>query len=154
VNVITHALTMNGRIHGEVKDSVVSPEEVIRKTLMLLDGTDRYSLSLWRLPLGVRFDKVNLKKWPQEYIQVAGTRERMTVEVRRVEEGVARHYVVGHTASGTDSETTEVVLPWNAHEVTVFASEVFDAIEASDIFVAYYATDWVSQDYTLRKLDP
>ncbi|HEX7658232.1 MAG TPA: hypothetical protein VF444_02040 [Pseudonocardiaceae bacterium] len=44
--IITHALTMNGRIHGELKDPLDSPEEIIRKRLALLDGTNRYSLSI------------------------------------------------------------------------------------------------------------
>jgi len=112
---VTHALTMNGRIHGELKDPFDAPEEVLKKRLALLDGTNRYSLSLWRLPGGVPFDRVDLAKWPQEYIQVAGSRERMTVEVRRYEDEVLRQYVVGH-AERCEPSIAEEVIPWNGYE--------------------------------------
>lgn len=43
---ITHALTMNSRVHDEVKDAVMSPRKVIEHRLDRLDGAVRYSLSL------------------------------------------------------------------------------------------------------------
>lgn len=69
---VTYALTMNGWVHGEVKDAVMSPREVMEHRLGLLDGVVRYSLSLWRLRNGVPFDRVNLNAWPHEYFQAAG----------------------------------------------------------------------------------
>ena len=149
---VTHALTMNGRIHGELKDPFDAPEEVLKKRLALLDGTNRYSLSLWRLPGGVPFDRVDLAKWPQEYIQVAGSRERMTVEVRRYEDEVLRQYVVGHAERCEPSIAEEVIL-WNGYEARVRANEVFDAAAAADLFAAYYATGSIPNAYSLRPLD-
>lgn len=56
---VTHALTMNGRGHDEVKDLDLSPRGLIEQRLGLLDGAVRYSLSLWRFPDGVPFDSVD-----------------------------------------------------------------------------------------------
>ena len=152
LNSITHALTMNGRIHGELKDPWDSPAEVLRKRAGLLDGTSRYSLSLWRLPDGVPFDLVDLANWPQEYVQVAGSHERLTVELRRSEGGVARHYVVGHV-DGSERTSDEVIIPWNGYEARVRASEVFDAGEAAAVLFAYYLAGDVPSSYALRPLE-
>jgi hypothetical protein len=57
----THALTMNGRIHGELKNPDLSPEEDIRNRLPLLDCVNRYSLMLWAMPPGLPFDSIDLQ---------------------------------------------------------------------------------------------
>ena len=72
---VTHALTMNGRIHGELKDARHPDDVVIRRRLALREGTRRYSLSLWELPPGTPFVRVDLGRWPTEYVhghRVAG----------------------------------------------------------------------------------
>jgi hypothetical protein len=150
---VTHALTMNGHLHGELKDRLDAPAAIVRKRLALLDGIDRYSLMLWKLPSDVFLDDVNLKMWPQEYIQAAGNRDLMTVEARRLEKGVPRHYVVGHRKQSDDDSGESVEIPWNQHTVTVQASETFTAAEAAELFFAYYQTGWVPAAYTLRGLD-
>jgi hypothetical protein len=150
---VTHALTMNGRIHGELKDPLDSPEGVIRKRLGLLDGTNRYSLSLWRLPTEVPFDKVDLVHWPQEYIQVAGGGDGMTVEVRRFEGDAPVQYVVGHALGGAEPQPLKTAVLWNGHEARVLESEVFQVDEVVDLFVSYYSTGQVPATYALRPLD-
>ena len=149
---VTHAVTMNGHIHGELKDSEDTCEEVLRKRLALLDGSTRYAFTLWRLPDGVRFDRVDLGRWPQEFLQVAGSRDRMTVEVRQVVAGQPKQYVVGHRQSGENIAVDQVRIPWNGHSVQVRSSEVFDAAEAGEIFGAYYRTGSVPDEYVLRVL--
>lgn len=149
---VTHALTMNGRIHGEVKDPDLSPREVIEQRLALLDGVDRYSLSLWRLPTDVPFDRVDLAAWPQQYVQAAGSADGMTVEVRRVGEPGRRHYVVGRAGSDTSGPPVEVVIPWNGCEAGVYSFEVFSAVEAAEVFAGYYDTGQVPDAYRLRPL--
>lgn len=149
---VTHALTMNGRVHGEVKDSVLSPSDVIGRRLALLDGVVRYSLSLWRLPAGVPFDRVDLVAWPQEYVQAAGSADGMTVEVRRLGEPGRRHYVVGRAGRDTSEPAVEVVVPWNGCETGVYSSEVFSAAEAAEVFVGYYDTGEVPAAFRLRPL--
>lgn len=145
---------MNGRIHGELKDAIDSPDQVIRKRLALLDGTGRYSLSLWRLPEGVPFDRVDLATWPQEYIQAAGSSERMTVEIRRFEDGAPHQYVVGHHEEGSGGRlpAVETAIPWDGYETRVFSNEVFTANEAAELFASYYATGGVPKNQHLRLL--
>lgn len=149
---ITHALTMNGRVHGEVKDAVMSPREVIRQRLGLLDGAVRYSLSLWRLPDGVPFDRVDLGAWPQEYVQAAGSADGLTVEVRRAEQSGWGQYVVGRTPRDTSDPLVEVVIPWNGYETRVSSSEVFSAAEAAEVFTQYYDVGQIQDTFHLRLL--
>ena len=149
---VTHALTLNGRVHGEVKDAVMSPREVIAQRLALLDGLVRYSLSLWRLPEGVRFDSVDLAAWPREYVQAAGSADGMTVEVRRREPSGWGQYVVGRAAHDNSGSPAEVVIPWNGHEARVSSSEVFSAAEAAEVFARYYETGEVQGTFYFRRL--
>ncbi|MGW6199352.1 hypothetical protein ACWF0M_24600 [Kribbella sp. NPDC055110] len=149
---VTHALTMNGRIHGEVNDPDLSPREVIEQRLNLLDGVVRFSLSLWRLPRDVPFDRVDLAAWPQEYVQVAGSADGMTVEIRRPGELGRRHYVVGRAVPDNSVPPVEVVIPWNGREARVYSSEVFSAAEAAEVFALYYDTGEVPDALRLRPL--
>jgi hypothetical protein len=150
VRKVTHALTMNGRIHGEVKGPVLSPHELIEQRLALLDGVVRYSLNLWRLPADVPFDRVDLETWPQEYIQAAGSADGMTVEVRRAGEPGHRHYVVGRAARDASGAPVEMVIHWNGCETSVDSAEVFSAAEAAEVFAQYYDTGWVPDALRLR----
>ncbi len=143
---------MNGHIHGELKDSEDTCEGSLRKRLVLLDGSTRYAFSLWKLPDGVRFDRIDLDKWPQEFLQVAGSSDRMTVEVRQIEAGQPKQYVVGRHQAEDQVFPDQVRIPWNGHDVEVYSSEVFDAAEAGEIFVAYYRTGTIPNEYVLRLL--
>ena len=141
---------MNGRIHGELKDPLDPPEDIIRQRLALLDGVNRYSFSLWRLPERVPFERVDLDRWPQEYIQAAGSKERLTVEIRRIE-GIGRQYVVGKCPpAGPMSH--QVAIHWSGYETCVQENEVFTAVEAAEVFVHYYATGRIPEVYALRNL--
>lgn len=116
-----------------------------------LDGSRRLAWSIWQTPPGVPLDRVNMKRFPQEYLQCAGTRERMTVEVRRREmDGVFRQYALGRTGSEPGSEE---VIRWDAFETVVRSNEVFDAEAAFPVFLAYYTAGCVPDDYPLRLLE-
>jgi hypothetical protein len=131
---------------------VISPREPIEQRLGLLDGAVRYSLSLWRLPDGVPFDRVDLAAWPQEYVQVAGSADAMTVEVRRAEPsgcGHDGHYVLGRD---TLEPAVEVVIPWDGYEARVYSFEVFCAVGAAEVFAHYNDTGQVADTYLLRPL--
>jgi len=146
----THAFTINGRTRMDVTDSQLqSPAEIIRDRLSRLNGKELYSLGIWSLPRGVPLDQVSWQTWPQEYMQVAGSREHMTLEIRRFGDGDACQYVVGRPPVGVEAE---VVIPWDAHEARVFANEVLDAAEAAELFTAYYHTHDVPETCHLRLL--
>lgn len=148
-----YAFTMNGRIHGELKETWAPAAEEIRRRVALLDGTERFSLSLWRLPPGVDLDRVKLDRWPQEYIQTAGCRDRLTVEVRRLEAGVLCQDVVGRGGEGADGPRDQAVR-WSVHETVVAATELYTTAEAGDLFVAYYESGRVPSSCHLRRLAP
>lgn len=151
---VTHALTMNGRINTELKDPVDSPEAVIRQRLSLLDGSRRFALKLWAIPGGVALDEVDYRREPREYIQTAGSPDRMSVEVRRIEPGGPGQYVVGRPAlPSEDEELPTEVIRWNQAQTMVRPTEIFHVDEVAELFITYYRTGWVPPSCTLRKLD-
>jgi hypothetical protein len=129
------ATSGNGRIHMEFTDG----EAAIRRRLNVLDGTTKYAYSLWKCPPGVEFDHINLKKWPTDYLQTAGSRDRMTVELRRTDtpQGVPSHVVLGRPGTSIPEVPQMETIEWDQFEVVVMAHEVFSADEAYDAFVAY-----------------
>jgi hypothetical protein len=128
---------MNGRIHGELKSPERSAADELRHRVHLLDGASRFSLILWKLPQGVAFDDVDLRIWPQEYVQAAGGRDRFTVEERTLQDGVAVQVAVGREEHSAEGDPTEVVV-WNGCDTVVHEHEVWTATEVADLFVAYY----------------
>jgi hypothetical protein len=150
---VTHAATMNGTIHGELTPwEPLTPEEEIARLLRLLDGTDRYSLGLWAIPPDKPFDRVDLRKYPQEYIQTAGTPHRMTVEVHRIVDGKVRHDVLGRPVDDPRTLTEEIVA-WDGIKTPVKSNEVFAVDEVIDLFVHYYRTGDAPAWCTRRLLD-
>ena len=141
---------MNWRIHGELKAWDGDIENEIRRLFALLDSQRRFSIGLWALPEGVPLDKVNHKKWPQEYIQAAGSREGMVVEVRTLTGRGPVQSVIGRDVA-PESAATEIVR-WNDVENRVFPREVFDAAEAGELFVSYYASGDVAAGYVGREI--
>ena len=143
--------TLNGSITGPVSSGLRSDVERLHWMLDNLDGSERYAWSLWQTPPGIPLDRVNLKRFPQEYLQCAGTHERMTVEVRRQEvDGAFRQYALRRPGSEPGGEE---VIPWDAYETVVHSNEVFDAKTAFPIFLAYYADGSTPDDYPLRLLE-
>ena len=147
----THVLTTNGRISGELKSSFVSERQMIANSINNLDGVKWYSELLWKLPDGVALDRLSREKWAQEYIQVAGSRERLSIEIRRLESGTYAQYVVGRLPGVRDGEPTAVIA-WDKYELRVYDDEVFTAKEATQVFVEYWETGAVPVNLSLRRL--
>lgn len=153
MTIVTHAMTVNGHTDMELKDQFDSPEAVLRKTLSRMDGNRLFALSLWALPNGAELDEVDSRRGIEEYIQAGGSKERMTVEVRRLEPGGAGQYVVGRASLSSEDEALDEVIRWDDHQTAVRASEVWAADQAAAIFIAYYQTGWVPESHTLREID-
>lgn len=158
----THAFTLNGRTSLEVDDAQRPVHDEIRHRLQLLDATSRYSIILWAIPRDVPFDMVD-PDTVEEYLQCAGSAERMTVEIRRLVDGVARQEVIGRPggtggepgAPGADKPVAaepDVAIPWNGYEARVYPNEVFDSEEAAHLFISYYDTGDVPSSYARRTL--
>jgi hypothetical protein len=154
MTISPHAFTTNGHIHSELLVRQEPAAEQISRRLRILDGQVRYSLGLWAIPSGRLFDRIDLDKWPQEYIQVAAeSPERMIVEVRRLESGVPSQYAVGRGERGaTGVDLPSVVVRWAGIHTTVEAREVFTAAEATDLFLHYYEHGDVPPGMALRRL--
>lgn len=148
----THAFTMNGRSNWDVQDGVRPVDEEIRHMVRRLNGNERFSLSLWKLPEGVSLAGVDPKE-DRSYIQCGGTAERMTVELRTVENGVVRQEVIGRPPAAAPAGDPEEEVPFGGgYGVRVYPNEVFDADEAGDLFVSYYETGDVPARYIKRAL--
>jgi hypothetical protein len=121
------------------------------RILKRLDGSKIFSLILWKLPEGKSLDDTSPKRDANEYMQVAGSADRMTVEVRRIRAGNVEHYVVGHSPNGAEQGQTETI-HWDSVDTIVAPNEVFSAAESARLFDTYYRTDWVPSDYVLRPI--
>jgi len=128
----------------------MSDEDVVRERIRLLDGLTRFAFSLWRLPLNVRFDDVDLDVWPQEYIQCAGSQAQMTIEVRQSVDHGYEHLVLGHSSGSSGGE---VAIQHGERTTRVRGSEVFTGNEVADIFVSYLRDDQVPSALSVRPID-
>jgi len=150
--VKTHALLMNGRTWGDAQPLERGGGDDIGRMLRNFDGTKAFSLLLWKLPPGKRLDDVKSPdEEANEYIQCAGSADRMTCEVRRLRGGKYEHLVLGHAPNGENPGNQETI-HWDDVETLVAPNEVFSADEAAELFLSYYRTGWVPSKYVLRPL--
>lgn len=149
----THVTQSNGFSRGPLIDSIRPYEDQLRFSLGRMNGTSFWAYSLWRAPEGADLlDDIPLS---ESYLQCAGSAEALTIEVRALdEEGVPHQWVVGKPGEVPGGSPTEVVR-WDdgRYSTTVHPSEVFTAAEAGDVVVAYFLTDAVPLQCTLRPLD-
>lgn len=150
----THAFTLNGRTSFEVKGNVRPVHDEIRHRLQMLNGKERFSVILWKMPEGIPFDMVDPDS-VREYIQCGGSAERMTVEVRTLNQGAPHHEVVGRAGTEIpEGDPSEKVPFGGGYGVRVYPNEVFDADEAGDLLIAYYETGDVPSSYLKRSIAP
>jgi hypothetical protein len=126
-------------------------ENDISKMMGRVDGSKIYSLVFWRLPAGKSLDETNPDREATEYIQCAGSTDRLTVEVRRLTGQKVEHFVVGRASNGGNPEKKETI-HWDSVDTVVAPNEVFSAAEAAELFRSYYRTGWVPANYVLRPL--
>lgn len=105
---------------------------------------------IYRIPDGaLQGDTIS----PKEWIQTAGTADRLTVEVKlRGDDNVFRQYVVGRTAPDVDPTTLSETIAFGDHTVKVRKSEVLNAEDAIGLFLYYYEHDQVPGGWALREL--
>jgi len=142
---------MNGRTWMDVHSIDKGETNDIGATLARLDGTKFYSLLLWKLPPDKSLDDVSPDEDANEYIQCAGSADRMTVEVRRLKGGTYEQFVVGRTPN-SESPGKEETIHWEEVDTVVAPNEIFSADEAAELFRSYYTTGWVPSIYVLRLL--
>lgn len=150
----THVVSFNNRTKIELQPSDGTVEERLVQLLGRLNGTDRYSLILWKLPSGQRLCDVDVKEASGQYIQTAGDfNSRMTAEVREVVDSTPQQYVIGRAPGDPDETGSDGVVPWNGYEARVRTNEVLSGSEVSEVFVSYYRTGQLPSSFVRRPID-
>jgi len=125
-----------------------------------LDGKRKWSEIWAALPAPLVGDPslsaIDFDQWPEEYLQVAGRRGRLTAEVRRAEGGRFRQYVLGRAVGDRDearapAPTEEI--EWSDHVALVFPHEVWTSATVTPVFRHWFETGELPADLTLRELD-
>lgn len=141
---IDGGLTMEGHVQPLTKPV----NGYLRGILNRMDGKDRTTYSIWRLPE----PGGDPRHVGETFIQAAGSAEKMAIEARvMTSDGTSHLYAVGRQEPH-NGETTTVPIS-DKREVRVFTNEIFTADEAAVIFMTFYLTDAVSQPYQLREID-
>lgn len=144
----THAEQIGGGTSGHLEEWGRPISEGIRRILGLMNGNDRTTYSIWRLPE----PGGDPRRVGETFIQAAGSAEKMAIEARvMTSDGTSHLYAVGRQEPH-NGETTTVPIS-DTREVRVFTNEIFTADEAAVIFMTFYLTDAVSQPYQLREID-
>jgi len=143
--------SMNGRFRTSLSERGRIDGEVLSGLLCRIDGRERYALCLWQVPVGSSLNPKELSKEPNEYIQMAGTRDRFTVEVSRMVGSVRQQFVVG--ISEEPAGHTKEVIYWENYSTDVFSNEVFTLSQVKGIFDAYLESGEVPSGYSQRPLD-
>jgi|GEM_PF-5300404 len=86
-----------------------------------------------------------------EYIQCAGSADRLTIEIRERDGAELAQLVVGIPEDRSDSAPNKEVR-WGDRVVYVNDNEVFDATSALPIFIEYAETGRLPKGLTVRKL--
>lgn len=139
--------TDNGRSH---MTAVLGGPLGVLRALTRLNATTFYAYSIWHYPDGIDFYKVVYDEI-EEYLQTAGSAERMTVEVREKDPdgGYVQYVLATEPITGEPSET----IVWDGHSTQVHPEEVFTAEQAAPLFEEYFKTGRISQRVPRRELD-
>lgn len=125
--------------------------ERVRSMLESLDGKSRFTYSIWRGD-DPRSIVATPRKYNHSFIQAAGSRQAMTVEIRITGEDEQMHlYVVGRAEQSSEATTPTPISAERA--VRVHDNELFTARESAKLFVEFYEDETVPGSYTLRELD-
>lgn len=118
--------------------------------LARLNGVTRYSLLVFRSAEGEEFVD---PQTVDEYMQFAGSAERMTIEIRMAHRsGVYRHMILGHQRKDRASGRSESSVSWRGDKYEVFDNEVFESDEAARIAQGYLLKGSVSNEYAQRPI--
>lgn len=149
----THVVMHNGGERASFLSDTFRPHrEQIRRLLDLLDGDDRWALSIFRAPQGVGILDIDLRA-PRPLLQIGGSADAMTIEVFYIEDdGNQRLYTVGKPGGDYVGEPT-VEIRRQKNRDLVYPNEVFTADEATDVAYAFYLADRVPDSYFLRRFD-
>jgi hypothetical protein len=151
----THATTTDAKLHLDLIDTLRTIPEQFAWALGRLDGRRHFAFSLWELPEGLHADgAIDYDRWPDAYIQVAGTANAMTVDIRMLDDGELKNFTVGRpSVKRRFGRTKTVVVRWLTHSMVLRENEVFDAAGAVVVFEQYLKNGRPPVGYELRPVE-
>jgi hypothetical protein len=153
--IATHVTAMNRRSNIDMPGTPAQVEAELRELLERLNGAERYSFLIWKLPEGKSLYDVGPNDPARKaYMQCAGDFEgRMTCEIRELVDGEPHQYVLGRADEADDDAEGDQVVPWNDHVAKVRPNEVLSGEEVAELFIHYYRTGTEAPGYSRRELD-
>jgi hypothetical protein len=126
-----------------------------RKVLTAIDGVDRSFIIATILPPNKILDDVKKEEFCHAYMQFAGSRDRLIIELRRlVEAGGYEHVVIGRGGeTAEEADLTEVVTWGDDGSLSVAPWELFAADEAAALLSDYAAHGDLTLPHVERPID-
>ncbi|QIS15376.1 hypothetical protein [Nocardia arthritidis] len=151
--ITTHRVTYSDRLKV-----FIGPSEKVQnflRPLRRLDGYDRYSVCMTRLPAPMR--SLDIPATPsadrgEDQLTCMGSADELVIELRRTVDGATRRYLVGTHPDRVGVPVLTISVQRGMHQLRVHFDEVFTADEAAEILTAYYRTGEVPSQFTLREL--
>lgn len=131
----SHAVQTSGRLRFLLKGAAgEGPEEELQTILRRLNGVERFSVVMWRVPSDAAHEEEALHFEAEEYIQCAGSADRaLTCEIREA----GSQYVLGREPVAS-RDKPDVVIPWSDYTATVKSNEALTIEEVVELFSSYY----------------
>ena len=146
----THGTATNWRVFmAESNDPREADEEMARE-LGLMDGASQWGYALWRLPEDNPVRGLS-REGATEFLQSAGTAQRMTIEMMRHQsqpEDAYYLYAVGKPGGASSLQDTTIT--WADKTFPVAENEVYTAAEAAEVYAYYRKHDTLPPGSTLR----
>ena len=142
----------NSSVSSILRDTYRPIADQVRRMLGLLDNDEQFAWQIWWCPDDADWmfnPKPVEEQYSGSYLQAGGTAEKMSVELRRLEDdGEYRFFIVGrdHDLGEPLTETIDVQA---AHEPR-HPEELFTADQAAPVFMHYVEHQTVPDGYTLR----
>lgn len=128
-------LRMNGRVSFRFPPAGEEPLSFLEGAFGRMDGEKLFSYGLWGLPDGVKFDDGSpFNKSSDTYVQCAGSKDGLIVEMRRASDVGFDQMSVGRRGGPSDGERA---ISWQGGVQVVPLNEVWLPKEAAGIFAAY-----------------
>lgn len=143
-------MTLSGRITVELNPPQRELTDLLR-AVERLDGEGRFSVVLFPLPTGARLDDIELDSYRSGYLQCAGSRDRLTLELREDVAGSYHQYILARTEQIPDDEARRTVR-WHTFENLVHEQEIFTVADATEPFAEYLRTGSVPERFHRRPL--
>jgi hypothetical protein len=122
----------------------------IERLLRNLDADESRSVLVWRMPAGVTLGDVkDPRQESDEYLQSAGSSDRMSLEIRKEVGGTSVLYAVGR--SGEEHAIWQD-LKWGSHTLKLRSNEIFSADEALPIYEQYIRKGQLPKELALRRI--